>query len=77
MFYADTALSGSAPALRCGLEFFGGERIVFATDFPFDAEGGSYLIRETVRSIRALDLDPAASQRIFLQNGEALLRPVV
>jgi predicted TIM-barrel fold metal-dependent hydrolase len=77
MFYADTALSGSAPALRCGLDFFGGDRVVFSTDFPFDAEGGSYLIRETVRSIHALELDPDASRRIFLQNGEALLRPVV
>ncbi|MEZ2127855.1 MULTISPECIES: amidohydrolase family protein [unclassified Sinorhizobium] len=49
-FFGDTSLSGAAGALSCGLDFFGKERVFFATDFPFDAEGGTYLIRETIRS---------------------------
>lgn len=49
-FYGDTSLSGAAGALRCGIDFFGLDHVVFATDFPFDAEGGSYLVRETLRS---------------------------
>jgi aminocarboxymuconate-semialdehyde decarboxylase len=30
MFFGDTVLGGSAPALRCGLEFFGPDHVVFA-----------------------------------------------
>ncbi|HZR69334.1 MAG TPA: amidohydrolase family protein, partial [Burkholderiales bacterium] len=40
MFYADTVLGGSASALRCGLDFFGVDKVVFASDCPFDPEGG-------------------------------------
>jgi len=40
MFYGDTVLGGSASALRCGLDFFGADRVVFASDCPFDPEAG-------------------------------------
>ena len=36
MLYADTALNGSASATRCGLDFFGGEHALFATDLQHD-----------------------------------------
>lgn len=39
-FYADTALSGSLSATRYGLDFFGVEHALFATDCPFDPERG-------------------------------------
>src|SRR5690606_16882899 len=35
-FYADTAVFGSRPATVCGLEFFGEDRVLFASDSPFD-----------------------------------------
>ena len=44
MFYADTATNGSAAAATCGLEFFGADHSLFATDAPFDPEGGAMLI---------------------------------
>ena len=34
-FYADTAMFGAAAATRCGLEFFGSDRVLFASDMPF------------------------------------------
>ena len=34
MFYGDTALFGSASGLRCGLDFFGAERVLFASCRP-------------------------------------------
>ena len=36
MLYADTALNGAASATRCGYDFFGAGRLVFASDAPFD-----------------------------------------
>jgi hypothetical protein len=31
--------------IRCGLDFFGADRVLFATDCPFDPEGGPMFIR--------------------------------
>ena len=39
-FYADTAVFGSRPATICGLEFYGPDRVLFASDCPFDPEKG-------------------------------------
>jgi predicted TIM-barrel fold metal-dependent hydrolase len=75
MFYADTALSGSAPAMRCGLDYFGEAQVVFASDFPFDAEGGAYLIRETARAIDELNLSPSITAAIHHGNLRKLLTP--
>ena len=77
MFYADTALSGSAPATRCGLDYFGERQVVFASDFPFDAEGGAYLIRETVRAIDELNLSPSTKAAIHRDNLMRLLAPML
>ena len=42
-FYADTAMfGGGAHALRCGLDFFGGEHVVFATDAPLGPIGADH-----------------------------------
>ena len=40
LFYNDTAVGGAGSAIRCGLIFFGADRVLFATDCPFDPEGG-------------------------------------
>jgi aminocarboxymuconate-semialdehyde decarboxylase len=74
MFFADTALSGSVSATRCGLDFFGADKAVFATDFPFDAEGGSYLVRETVCALDELALPAEVRRRIDHDNIAALIR---
>lgn len=75
MFYADTVLGGSASALRCGLDFFGTDRIVFASDCPFDPEGGPMFIREGIRSIDALGLSDADRERIYRANALDLMSP--
>ncbi|NGN66846.1 amidohydrolase [Streptomyces sp. A7024] len=72
-FYADTALSGSAIGIRCGLEFFGADRVLFGTDCPFDPEGGPAYIRETIRVLDALDVDESARARIYSGNINRLM----
>ncbi len=74
MFYADTALFGALPATECGIAFFGAERVLFATDFPFDPEGGSLFIRETIRVIENVSFSPEDKQAIFEGNARRLLR---
>jgi len=56
MFWADTAVFGSRAATVCGLEFFGPEQVVFASDAPFDPEGGPLYIRETMKVISKLSI---------------------
>jgi aminocarboxymuconate-semialdehyde decarboxylase len=71
-FYADTALFGAFEATKCGLAFFGAEKCLFASDAPFDPEGGRMYIRETIRVIEALDLAPPERAAIYAGNLERL-----
>ena len=73
MFYGDTVLGGSAAALRCGLDFFGADRVVFASDCPFDPEGGPMFIREGIRSIDELKLSESDRRKIYFGNASRLL----
>lgn len=71
-FYADTAVFGSRAATVCGLEFFGVDNVVFASDSPFDPERGPGYIRETIKIIDNLDLSPEARDKIYFKNLEKL-----
>ena len=74
LFYADTALFGAAHGIRCALDFFGSDRVLFASDMPFDPEKGTYNIRATIADLDALQLDPAVRQMIDEGNARRLLR---
>jgi predicted TIM-barrel fold metal-dependent hydrolase len=74
MLYADTALNGSVAATRCGHAFFTTDHSLFATDAPFDSEGGRALVGRTVAAIDALEISDAERQQIFAGNAKALLR---
>ena len=72
MFWADTAVFGSRAATECGLKFFGEDQVVFASDAPFDPEGGPLYIRETIRVIDSLEITPEARRKIYQGNAERL-----
>jgi len=74
MFYADTALFGSMAATKCGLEFFGVDKALFASDSPFDPEKGPAYIRETIKLIEELPLSDSDRQKIFEDNAKRLLK---
>jgi predicted TIM-barrel fold metal-dependent hydrolase len=73
MFYGDTAVNGSAPAIRCGLDFFGPDRVLFGTDCPFDPEGGPMFIRESIRAIDSLKLPAPVARKIYFENAIRML----
>jgi len=72
MFWADTAVFGSRAATECGLKFFGAGQVMFASDAPFDPEGGSMYIRETIRILDTLDIPDADRRKIYQGNAERL-----
>jgi aminocarboxymuconate-semialdehyde decarboxylase len=73
MFYADTALFGAYDATVCGLNFFGADRVLFASDAPFDPEGGRMYIRETIKVIDRLPISDEERERIYWRNAATLL----
>ncbi len=72
-FYADTAVFGSRPATVCGLEFYGADRVLFASDCPFDPERGPGYIRDTIEIVEGLDLSDEDREKICFRNAETLL----
>jgi aminocarboxymuconate-semialdehyde decarboxylase len=74
MLYADTALNGEAAATRCGHAFFGTAHCLFATDAPFDPEGGRGLIAKTIAAVAALDIGRDEREQILSGNAKKLLR---
>jgi aminocarboxymuconate-semialdehyde decarboxylase len=74
LFYADTALFGAANAVRCTIDFFGTDRVLFASDSPFDPEKGPGYIRATIANLDELGLDDEDRAAIFNRNVRRLLK---
>jgi aminocarboxymuconate-semialdehyde decarboxylase len=74
MFYADTALFGSVAGTKCGLEFFGADNVLFASDSPFDPEKGPGYIRETIKIIEELPISDEDRNKIFEGNARKLMK---
>lgn len=74
MFVADTALFGAVSATKCGLDFFGVDNVLFASDCPFDPEKGPGYIRETMKILDNLPISETDRQRIYEGNARRLLR---
>jgi predicted TIM-barrel fold metal-dependent hydrolase len=71
-FYCDTAVFGSHAATVCGLAFFPLDKVVFASDCPFDPEKGTGYIRETLKILDSLDLAKEAREKIYYKNLERI-----
>ena len=74
MFYADTALAGGRSGLRCGLDFFGADHVLFACDCPFDPEGGPMFLRTIPQAIEELGLPEDEMESIYFGNAIRLLK---
>lgn len=68
LFYGDTAMFGATTGVKCGLDFFGPSKIVFATDAPLGP------IKKTYDGIAAMDLSKEDREAIFYGNAARLLR---
>ncbi len=74
MFYADTALFGSVAGTKCGLDFFGVDNVLFASDSPFDPEKGPGFIRETIKIVDELPISDEDRMKIYEGNARKLLK---
>lgn len=74
MFYADTAIYGSIPAMECGLAFFGSDRVLFGTDMPFDSEGGTRYIRQTIKAMEGMTASKEDKEKIYQGNARRIFK---
>lgn len=75
-FYADCATFGSAAAIRAGVEFFGPEHMVFASDMPFDPEDGFGYVRRTLADIASLSLTEDEKDALRYKNALRILKNI-
>ena len=73
LLYCDTAY-GSTPGLTCACAFFGVDRVLFATDMPYDSELGNRKIRETIASIEGMAIAERQKEQIFEGNAVRLFK---
>jgi aminocarboxymuconate-semialdehyde decarboxylase len=62
---------GSRPATICGLDFYGPDKVLFASDSPFDPERGPGYIRDTIRVLGSVDMPQLDREKIYFRNAEA------
>ena len=67
-FYGDTAMHGNVNGVRCGLEFFGDNNSVFASDHPYG------MIGQHIDMMDRLELEEPALRKIMSGNAERLMR---
>jgi aminocarboxymuconate-semialdehyde decarboxylase len=73
-FYTDTASFGSRRAIEHAIDFFGLDHVLFASDSPFDPEGGTMYIRETMKILDGPHFTDAQRQAIYEDNPRRFLK---
>lgn len=74
LIYADTAIYGNTPALMCGYDFFGPDKVLFGIDFPLgDTEHGDRNYRQTINAIEAMDIPEEDRKKIYQDNARKLM----
>src|SRR5258707_10000743 len=74
MFYNDTSINGWASGIRCGIDFFGADHVLFGTDCSFDPVAGPLFIRETMKAMDKLKLKGGDRRKIYFGNAMNMLR---
>jgi aminocarboxymuconate-semialdehyde decarboxylase len=72
-FYVDTADHPSS-TLRCVLDFFGPNRMVLGTNYPYGPEEGCVLAKNSLKAIAELNLGKEEREKILGGNATKILR---
>jgi len=67
-FYYDTAIYGNPHGLMCALPFCGVERMLFATDVPYDSQMGERYTRQTIEAVEEMAITDKERQMIYTEN---------
>lgn len=67
--YGDTALGGGPAAMRCGVDFYGAEHVVYGSDYPFDGQSGRVFVDRSVEAVESAGL--GEDERFAILEGNA------
>jgi predicted TIM-barrel fold metal-dependent hydrolase len=71
-FYVDSADHPSS-TLRCALDFFGPDRLVFGTNYPYGPEDGRRFIRNSLEAVKGLNLSNEDTEQVLGANAARVL----
>ncbi len=72
--YGDTATDGTVAAYPCGYAFFGPDRMMYGSDYPFGAEAGEDFIRSNLVGLKSMDIPSTDKEKILGENAKKLLK---
>lgn len=72
-FFVDTADHPSS-TLGCVLDFFGPDRLVLGTNYPYGPEEGCVLVQNSLKALQELNLGKEEREKILGGNAEKILR---
>ncbi|HKW05641.1 MAG TPA: amidohydrolase family protein [Nitrososphaerales archaeon] len=73
-FYGDTALDGSPESFLCGYAFFGSDKMVYGTDYPFGEQNGEIFLKDNLASVQYAPIDQDSKMKILGGNAKKLLK---
>jgi len=72
--YGDTATDGTIASYPCGYAFFGPDRMMYGSDYPFGAESGEDFIRSNLAGVKSMAIPPEDKEKILGGNAKKLLK---
>ena len=71
-FYVDTAIIGNTKAVDMAIDYFGEDKVIFATDAPVGMQPAGATV-EVIESIENLNVSDAVKNKIYKENLEKAL----
>lgn len=72
--YGDSAVDGTPGAYACGYAFFGADRMLYGSDYPFGPEAGEYFIRENLAGVKAMAIPDPEKKKILGDNAKKMFK---
>lgn len=72
--YGDTAVDGTPGAFPCGYAFFGADRMIYGSDYPFGPEAGEDFIRTNLAGVKAMAIPDPEKRKILGENAKQMLK---
>lgn len=73
--YGDSCLSGGPPeAYACGYAFFGPDRVVYGSDYPFGPESGETFVRMNLSGLTSLPIPAEDMEKVTGGNAKRLFK---
>lgn len=64
----------SPSAISCGLDFFSTDRLIYGSDYPFGPEAGEFGIRQSLNTVKTLNIPENDKLKILGNNVRKLLK---